>query len=115
MDYSFYVTTYAGNRIDSKDWERLSKRAEEHIKRYENMCVVTYFDPINGRNKAICALAEAVAAAEESMSNAGVSSVSVGSVSTTFSGETATQATLNRTALSTLRMYASIYRGGYGS
>ena len=111
VDYNFYVENYHGNSIAEEDWERLSARAEERIVRYENIYSVTYFDLANGRNMAICALAETVQALDTIQGNGAVASVSVGSVSTTYANAGGSGTSLDRSALATLRTYADIYRG----
>ena len=109
--YDFYIDDYHGNQIEEDDWERLSARAEERIIRYENIYNVTYFDDENGRNLAICALAEVIQSMDVVQGNGAVASVSVGSVSTTYASADGSGTTLGRTALATLRTYADIYRG----
>ncbi len=111
MDYSFYITIYCGNLIAEEDWERLSARAEERLTRYENLYTITYFDTENGRNKAICALAEVIQSQDTVQSGGAVASVSVGSVSTTYATADGSGATLSRSALAAIRIYADIYRG----
>ena len=111
VDYNFYIENYHGNLIAEEDWERLSARAEERITRYENIYQVTYFDTTDGRSMAICALAETVQALDTVQGNGAVSSVSVGSVSTSYANAGGSGTSLNRSALATLRTYADIYRG----
>ena len=110
-DYNFYTENYHGNSISGADWERLSARAEERIVRYENIYTITYFDTANGRDMAICALAETIQALDTVQGNGAVASVSVGSVSTTYANAGGSASSLGRSALATLRTYADIYRG----
>lgn len=110
-DYNFYTENYHGNSIAEEDWERLSARAEERIVRYEHIYQITYFDEANGRNLAICALAETVQAIDAVQGDGAVASVSVGSVSTSYANASGSGSSLDRSALATLRIYADIYRG----
>ena len=111
VDYNFYIENYHGNLIKEEDWDRLSARAEEKVKRYENIYTITYFDTTNGRDLAICALAEVIQSQDIASSGGAVASVSVGSVSTTYAAVDSSVSGFSRTALATLRTYADIYRG----
>lgn len=111
MTYGYYTDDYCGNLIAEDDWERLSKRAEERLNRYENIYQVTYFDLEDGRNMAVCAIAEVLQSMDIIQSGGAIASVSVGSVSTTYATSDSSGATLNRAVLSALRIYADVYRG----
>ena len=109
--YDFYLDEYHGNQIEEDDWDRLSARADEKITRYEDLYQIRYFDETNGRDLAICALAEVIQSQASISSGGAVASVSVGSVSTTYATADNSVAGFSRTALATLRTYADIYRG----
>lgn len=111
MDYGFYVTIYGGNLIAEEDFTRLSQRAEERLTRYENIYDVSYFDETNGRNLAICAIAEVIQSLDTISAGGAVASVTVGSVSTTYATADGSVNNLGRSALAALRIYANVYRG----
>ena len=110
IEFSYYINTYHGSAITEDKWNELALRAEERIKKYENLYTVTYFEEGN-RDLAICAMAENINAYNEAKNGGAVSSVSVGSVSTTYASVDTSEATFKKGLLSTLRTYASIYRG----
>ena len=110
--YNYYTSTYYGNQIASDDWNRLASRADEKLTKYERLYTVSYFDDEHGRDNAICALAEAIQQHEDAAQSGGaVSSVSVGSVSTSFGATDISEKAFSRTCLAALRTYAEVYRG----
>jgi len=111
MDYGFYTSIYCGNQIAAEDWARLASRAEEWLEMAEALYSVTYYNSTTGRAKAACAIAECWQAFEAE--DAAVSSVSVGSVSTSYASAGDPSVLLTRSCMKALRLYAEVYRGNY--
>lgn len=116
-DYDFYTETYKGNCIKEGDFERLALRADTVVDGYERAYTISYPAP-QSRDMAVCAVAEelhrTVQAAALEASQAGVvTSVAVGSVSTTYSRVPA-EAVERSEAKRKWRafcQYADVYRG----
>jgi len=123
-DFTFYTDTYFGNIINEDDFPRLAARAGEFLSFLEREYSVNGDDV--AKNKAICALAEAIQATEKASSaslaatagEGAVSSESIGSVSVSYQKGTASDAGLDLSVTATrrryydiARQYLTIYRG----
>lgn len=115
--YEFYRTTYRGGSISAEDWPGYEARAEAQVAFYERTYTVGYPGP-ESRQKAVCALAEAMQSFDLILNGEGgpVSSVSVGSVSTSYGGAAgsaidASPAGQARELYRTAKLYLDIYRG----
>lgn len=82
-DYEFYVETYGGDSLSLDDFQRLIKRAEAKLSRYERIYTVSGTD--EARNMALCAMTDALYYFETAENGGLTQSSSVGSVSSSFS------------------------------
>ncbi|MEG1577641.1 MAG: hypothetical protein RR336_02630 [Oscillospiraceae bacterium] len=109
--YSVYMCEYFGNSIAEKDFPRLSTRAQEQLALYER-CYTVEGTP-QARDKAVCAMADALYYFETAANGGLTTSSSVGSVSSSTHmpamdlSPKAQAAELYRCA----NLYLSIYRG----
>lgn len=137
-DYTFYVDQFYGISIPEPDFPRLSTRANEEVEHFEDVYVL---DPRGtwktederkemfqlARNKAVCAIADALYTAEAVSSQmipvdengvVGASSVSIGSVSTSSKAIDVASLGLDlsdkgqkKQFYEILRKYMHVYRG----
>lgn len=115
-DYTFYKSVYLGVSIAEEDFLRLARRAQEQLARYQRMYTVSVPEGSESAEEyAVCAIADALYYYEQAACGALVTSVSVGSVSSSVAGAAlpdtspkAQAAELYRCA----RQYLNIYRGG---
>lgn len=119
MNYAFYIDTYLGNQISEEDFYRLVIRAKSKLEMYQRMYIVTYIGE-NGKNMAICALAEEMQKTERATdgqtasSLSALSSISIGSVSVSAREMMSAEQALNneeRRLLGALCLYALVCRG----
>lgn len=124
-DYEFYTSQYKGNLINTEsDFNRLAVRANSEILRLEGSLTVTYFDITDGRNMAVCNIAEEIQRTESAKllitggsAASKIKSVSVGSVSVSSGEMTAEEAGLFVNGAparyyESLSTYANIFHGG---
>ncbi|MGN0652357.1 MAG: hypothetical protein ACI4KN_05105 [Gemmiger sp.] len=84
-DYEFYVKDFLGEDIPEQAFDRLARRASDLLERYRRMFAVTPREGfVCAEECAVCAIAEAMYAFEQEDSRRGLSSVSVGSVSESY-------------------------------
>ena len=124
-DFLFYTDEFFGISIPESDFPRLAVRADEEIQAFERKFTVTGEEV--QRHKAVCAIADALYTFETVASMmiplgengaVGASSVSIGSVSTSFKapdvnslGLDLTDAGQQRTFYNLLKKYMVVYRG----
>lgn len=83
--HEYYAGTYGGTAIPEAEWASHSTRAAAWLARTEALSTVTPFgDPEECRAMALCALADKAAELDAAAEDAAVSSVSVGSVGTSY-------------------------------
>lgn len=83
--YDFYRDSYGGTAVPETEWASRSARAAAWIAKTEALSTVTpWGDPEECRAMALCALADRAAELDVLADEAEVSSVSVGSVSTSY-------------------------------
>ncbi|MEG0854572.1 MAG: hypothetical protein RSF82_11900 [Angelakisella sp.] len=111
-DYNFYTGTYLGNSITAEDFPRIAARAQAQLEQYERSYCVT--GTTEQKDKAVCAMADALYYYEAAANGGVVTSCSVGSVSSGVASAAlpdmsprAQSAELYRCA----KQYLSIYRG----
>lgn len=115
-DFLYYQTTYMGTIQDEAEFNRCAARARDQLARYRRIYTVTAPDE-DAEKMAICAMADAVAWYEGARDGTGgpVASVSVGSVSETYSGGAGnldfSQAAQDREMYRRACLYLDIYRG----
>ncbi len=113
--YSFYTDTYHGGSITAEEWPAAEREASATLDRYKRIYTVT--EPTQDAEKmAVCAVAEVLVyqAKAESGQLGGVTSASIGSVSTSFSttAEIYRNAQMsNNTVYKAASLYLDIYRG----
>lgn len=85
VEYSYYAEAYGGTAVTEEEWPRRSSQADAWLLKAESLSRVTpWRDPEECRAMAICALADRSAELDAAAGDAAVSSVSVGSVSTSY-------------------------------
>lgn len=115
-DYLYYQTMYMGTIQSEDEFLRCAARARDQLARYRRIYTVTAPDE-DAEKMAICAMSDAVAWYEEARDGTGgpVASVSVGSVSETYSGGAGSldfsQAAQNKEMYRRASLYLDIYRG----
>ena len=115
-DFLYYQTTYMGTIQDETEFLRFAARARDQLAQYRRIYTVTAPDE-DAEKMAICAMTDAVAWYEGSRDGTGgpVASVSVGSVSETYSGGSGSldfsQAAQDREMYRRACLYLDIYRG----
>ena len=116
-DFLYYQTTYMGTIQDETEFLRCAARARDQLARYRRIYTVTAPNE-DAEKMAICAMADAVAWYEGARDGTGgpVASVSVGSVSETYSGGSGgsldfSQAAQDREMYRRACLYLDIYRG----
>ena len=117
VEYSYYQNTYHGTAISAEEWPSAEARADDQLKRYERIYTVT--EPHEeDRNKAICAMAEAIHGFDLMLNGEGgpVSSASIGSVSVSYGNAVAQAIDVsprgqNRELYRCACLYLDIYRG----
>ena len=83
--YRYYRDSYGGTAVPEAEWAHRSARAAAWLARTEALSTVTpWGDPDECRAMALCALADKAAELDAAAEDAEVSSVSVGSVSTSY-------------------------------
>lgn len=124
-DFTFYTDIFHGISILAEDFPRLASNADDEIQAMERRFTVTGTE--TQRNKAVCAIADALYAAEvvssqllavDEQGNAGATSVSIGSVSTSSKppdvsglGMDLTEAGQQKLFYRLLTKYMQVYRG----
>lgn len=115
--YEYYRTAYRGGSISAEDWPSYEARAEAQVALYERTYIVGYPTP-ESRQKAVCALAETMQSIDLILNGEGgpVSSVSVGSVSTSYGSAASSAIDVSpagqaRELLQAAKLYLDIYRG----
>ncbi|MCI8469358.1 MAG: hypothetical protein HFJ75_07750 [Eggerthellaceae bacterium] len=81
--YDFYANEYGGVLIAEEDWRTYAGPAMAYLARLTATCRVTPYAP-DGRERAVCAAAEALHGLSEAEGRAAVRSASIGSVSTSY-------------------------------
>ena len=69
-DYIFYLGEYAGGSIPQDVWPDVQRDASAKVARYERIYTVTWLEP-NGRDMAVCAIADAMYAFERLQAEGG--------------------------------------------
>ena len=84
-EYAFYTDAYGGTAVGEAEWPARASRADAWLMREEALSRMTPLgNPGECRAMAICALADKGAELEGALADARVSSVSAGSVSTSY-------------------------------
>lgn len=113
-DYIFYLGEYAGGSIPQDVWPDVQRDASAKVARYERIYTVTWLEP-NGRDMAVCAIADAMYAFERLQAEGGaIQSASVGSVSESRAAVSApdtSPAAQEQEFYRCLCLYADVYRG----
>lgn len=113
-DYSFYTGEYGGSSIPQDAWTAMQRDAGARVARYERIYAVTWLEP-NGRDMAVCAIADAMYAFERLQAEGGaIKSASVGSVSESRAAVSApdtSPAAQEQEFYRCLCLYADVYRG----
>lgn len=97
VDYDFYIGTFRGGSISVEDWPTFEARAADQLGRYKRIYTVTAPEgSVDAESMAICAMADTLyfyaVAQSGSAGGGGVSSVSVGSVATSYGNPVAVSA-----------------------
>nr|DAH76942.1 MAG TPA: Head Tail Connector Protein [Caudoviricetes sp.] len=108
-DYSFYAGTYLGDSITEEQFPRLAKRAENQLARYKRIYTVTAPDT-DSEDMALCAMADAIYYFETAAG--GVTSSSIGSVSSSSAAVDSSPKAQSRELYRCACLYLDIYRGG---
>ena len=115
--YDFYRTADRGGSISSDEWARYEARAEAQVASYERTYTVGYPNR-KSRPMAICAIAEALYSIDLILNGEGgpVSSVSVGSVSTSYGSSASAAIDVSpagqaKELYRCAKQYLDIYRG----
>ena len=113
--YDFYSSEYHGKSVAEQDWPAYEARAAEQLARYKRIYTVTSPDGTpDAESMAVCAMADALAYFVAAQNGGGaVSSVSVGSVSTSFavSGVDLSAKAQAKELFRCASVYLDIYRG----
>ena len=113
--YEFYTSDFHGALIPVEEWNYYGARAEEQLEEYKRAFTVT--EPKEGAEAmAVCAIAETLYSFDAAISaSAGVSSASIGSVSTSYSNPAGkidiSPAGQERELYRCARRHLDIYRG----
>lgn len=117
VDYSFYTETFRGSSLTADEWPAFEARATNQLDRYKRVFTVTAPDA-NAESMAICAMADAMAffVAVQNGTGGPVSSVSVGSISTSYGSAVNNSVDLSPKGQAAelyrcASMYLDIYRG----
>lgn len=115
VEYETYTEIFHGATVPMEEWNYYGARAEEQLEEYKRAFTVT--EPKEGAEAmAVCAIAETMYSFDAAISaSAGVSSASIGSVSTSYSNPAGkmdlSQAGQARELYRCARRYLDIYRG----
>lgn len=113
--YEFYTSNFHGALIPAEELDYYADRAQEQLEEYKRAFTVT--EPKEGAEEmAVYAMAEALYSFDAAMNaSAGVSSASIGSVSTSYSSPAGkidiSPAGQERELYRCARRYLDIYRG----
>ena len=114
VEYAFYKDTYHGGSIPETEWPVYEARAATQLAQYKRIYTVTVpEDSSDAESMAVCAIADAMFSFDLVLNGeSGVSSASVGGVSTNYTSSIdaspkAQAAELYRCA----KLYLDIYRG----
>lgn len=108
MDYTFYSRQYKG-RLNNADFDRLLPKATAQMRYYKRIYTVT--GEQEAENMAVCAFVDILFDREKARQGA-VSSVSVGSVTTSYAAPAETgEKAKNKKLYAALCLYMSVYRG----
>ena len=115
VDYKFYYGTYHGRQISVEEWELFEAKAAEQLAQYKRVYTVTAPEE-NAEAMAICAMADALAYFDAAQNGAGgaVTATSIGSVSVSYAGASAIDASPKaqaRELYRCARQHLDIYRG----
>ncbi|WP_304598247.1 hypothetical protein [Adlercreutzia caecimuris] len=115
--YSFYAETYGGTSIEEAAWPGYARRGAAYVERLRALCKVTpYGGGEDSYALAACAAADAFQAHDAAAERAAVSSVSVGSVSTSYDAGCGgavdlTPDGLRRSLLEAVGLYLHVFAG----
>ena len=113
-DYSFYTGEYGGSSIPQDAWTAMQRDACFNDTASTEIYTVTWLEP-NGRDMAVCAIADAMYAFERLQAEGGaIKSASVGSVSESWAAVNApdtSPAAQEQEFYRCLCLYADVYRG----
>lgn len=84
IEYESYKMVYGGSSISEGDWNWYASLAGDQLSRYKRIYTVKALDE-NSEAFAICAMAEALYSFDTIANGEAVQSVSIGSVSTSYS------------------------------
>lgn len=108
--YEFYLTQFATGNIPPESFFAYASRAEHEINRLERIYTVTGTD--TQRNLAVCAVADLLYYFDTlSCNGATLKSVSVGSVSESYSDVDMSVKAQRKEIYKTVSLYLDIYRG----
>ncbi len=108
VDYRFYENTYLGNAIPAKAFPAVAAQAATALERFCRIYTVAPFGE-ETRKMAICAMAEAIHAANRR--RAGVTAASMGNVSVRYENGEHANKSLQRELYQQASIYLDIYRG----
>lgn len=120
VTYNFYRSEYCGTSIPEEEFRRYALEADAQLRRYQRIYTVTAPEgpdkcPGWAENMAVCAMADVSCYFEAMANGENVTSSTIGSVSSSYGGNTA-GVDLSRTSrdvelLRAARLYLDIYRG----
>lgn len=115
VGYEFYQTVYQGGSVPKEEFSALARDAAAQLARYQRSYQVTApaNDP-DAKSMALCAMVDALYYFQMVQNGGIASSVSVGSVSSSFVGSTLPDTSLKAQAAELYRcasLYLEIYRG----
>lgn len=119
VNYEFYKGAYHGGSISQVDWPSFEARAAAQLARYKRIYTVTVPEgEPDAESMAICAMADALAYFTAALNGAGgpVASASIGSVSTSYAGNSGGAVDLSAKGQAQelyrcATLYLDIYRG----
>ena len=93
-DYTFYTDSYLGEDIPESEFDRYARRAERKLNHYQQVFRVTPRPGVpDAEDNALCAIADAMYEFDAEDARRGFASVSVGSVSETYTAPAELSAT----------------------
>lgn len=107
--YDFYVGEYRGTSIPRDFFGKFADLAKQHLERYKKQ--YTVHGDKKSENIAVCAMAETLYYYQNLQDNGIVSSVSVGSVSTSYIAPENNNKAKEKALYKQASLYLDIYRG----
>lgn len=114
VDYEFYIGAYHGGSISREEWPAAEREASATLAKYKRQYSVTIpSETPDAESMAVCAMAEVIYDRAAKLA-AGISSATIGSVSTSYSapaGVNYSEKQHTRNVYNAARLYLDIYRG----